>query len=425
LELAIWAKLAGLALLLFTAILAAAGQASLFHLNRARLHNLRDQGARRADAVLRVLEQPSSSFGTVAAVYTVSIALAAAVTFLIDLELARGSPWIAFGVSVTVLLAALLLQLLARVIAIAKPEATALRLYRPLSLTVSLFAPVILPLRLLERWLLARLGVSRLKDPRWEEEELRLLVESSDQPGVLEEEEREMIHGIFELSEVTVREIMVPRIDVVGVSVDSLVSDLLDVIVRTGHSRLPLYDGSMDNILGIIHAKDLLKHLRDGKLDDPVRPLARGAYFIPEAKKVGELLQELQQRRVHMAVVVDEYGGTAGLVTIEDLIEEIVGEIRDEYDQAEEARIEQISKHEAILDARTPIREVNEVLDLDLPDDEFDTLGGLVYDRLGKVPSKDDAVRVDGCDITVLSTEGRRIKKIRLVVDLEAQSGSS
>jgi putative hemolysin len=274
----------------------------------------------------------------------------------------------------------------------------------------------VLPLRALERRLLTVLGVTRPNDPHWAEEELRLLVESGQEDGVLEQEERQMIHGIFELSEVTAREVMVPRIDVVAASQDTLVDELLDLIVATGHSRVPIYDGSVDNISGVVHAKDVLKHLKAGNLNDPVRPLARPAHFVPEAKKVDELLQELQQRRVHMAIVVDEYGGTAGLITIEDLLEEIVGEIRDEYDQAEEARVEQISDREAIFDARTSIREVNELLALDLPDDEFDTLGGLVYDRLGKVPAIDDEVHVDSCLIRVMSTEGRRIKKVRLLV---------
>jgi putative hemolysin len=241
-------------------------------------------------------------------------------------------------------------------------------------------------------------------------------VESGEDSGALERDEREMINGIFELSQVTAREVMVPRIDVAATREDALVAEVLGVIVSTGHSRVPIYEGSLDNVTGIVYAKDVLKHLQSGSLDDPVKPLARPALFVPEAKKVDELLQELQQRRVHMAVVVDEYGGTAGIITIEDLLEEIVGEIRDEYDQAEEAHMEQISDREAIFDARTSIREANELLALHLPDDESDTLGGLVYDRLGKVPAIDDEVLVDSCTIRVMSTDGRRIKKVRLLV---------
>jgi putative hemolysin len=375
-----------------------------------------EQSKYRAEAALRVLDQPASSFGTLAAVYTTGLAGAAALTFLATLELVPPGGVGPAATTVAALLLALFLQVLARVVAIARPEQTALRLCRPLALMAVLLAPLVLPLRALERRFLTLLGVTRPNDPHWAEEELRLLVESGQEDGVLEQEERQMIHGIFELSEVTAREVMVPRIDVVAASQDAVVDELLDLIVATGHSRVPIYDGSVDNISGVVHAKDVLKHLKAGNLSDPVRPLARPAHFVPEAKKVDELLQELQQRRVHMAIVVDEYGGTAGLITIEDLLEEIVGEIRDEYDQAEEARVEQISDREAIFDARTSIREVNELLALDLPDDEFDTLGGLVYDRLGKVPAIDDEVHVDSCLIRVMSTEGRRIKKVRLLV---------
>ena len=412
----LWAKLAGLTIFLLLAALAAAGQASLFHLNRARLRGLSDQGAAKEQAVLSVLEQPGSSFGMITALHTISLAGAAVLTFLVALDFASQTHWKPVLLSLAVLVLALLLQVLARVVAIARPEATALRLCRPLSFVALVLAPLVLPLRALERRLLSLLGVTGPSDPHWAEEELRLLVESGEDNGVLEQDEREMIHGIFELSEVAAREVMVPRIDVVAVRDDAPVEEVLDLIVSTGHSRLPIYAGSIDNVVGVLHAKDVLRHLKGGQLSDPVRPLARPAFFVPEAKKVDELLEELQQRRVHMALVVDEYGGTAGLITIEDLLEEIVGEIRDEYDQAEESRVEQISEREAIVDARTSIREVNELLALHLPDDEFDTLGGLVYDRLGKVAAIDDQVQVDGCTIRVMSTEGRRIRKVHLLV---------
>ncbi len=160
----------------------------------------------------------------------------------------------------------------------------------------------------------------------------------------------------------------------------------------------------------------MLRHLRDGKLDDPVEPITRAPYFVPDTKKVDELLQDLQQSRVHVAIIVDEYGGTAGLVTIEDILEEIVGEIRDEYDVHEEQLIERVSEAVSVVDARVSIRDVNEELDLHLDPDEFDTLGGLVYHELGGVPSEGDEVRVNGCLVTVLSTEGRRIKKLRVVL---------
>ena len=173
----------------------------------------------------------------------------------------------------------------------------------------------------------------------------------------------------------------------------------------------------------MVYAKDLLKFLRDGSQSAPVQPLAREASYVPETKKVDDLLHEMQQKRVHVAIVVDEYGGTAGLITIEDLIEEIVGEIRDEYD-VEEAKIEEVSDSEALFDARVTIRDVNDTLDLDIEDEDFDTLGGLLYHELGKVPNVGDEVRVDGAVVTVLSTTGRRVRKVR-VTKLPAEPAST
>ena len=408
------AKLIGLAVFLVLAALSAAAESTLFHVNRARLRSMSEQGTRRAEAVLRAIEQPGTAFGEVTALHTTSLVGVALLASLLVLDLnAREDGLMPLGV---VLLLALLVPLMMRRIAIGAPESTALLLYQPLSLIVGAVRPILLPFRLFESGLLRLLGLPRRREPHSAEEELRLLVEGGEESGVLEQDERQMIHGIFELGEVTAREIMVPRIDIVAVPETTLVGEVLDLIVATGHSRLPIYEGNIDNIVGFVYAKDVLKHLKQGGLADPARPLARQAYFVPETKKIDELLQELQQRRVHVAVVVDEYGGTAGLVTIEDLLEEIVGEIRDEYDVAEEASFERISDCEAIFDARTSIRDVNELLSLDLPDDEFDTLGGLVYDRLGKVPAENDEVRVDGCLVRVLTTEGRRIKKVRVLV---------
>jgi putative hemolysin len=223
-----------------------------------------------------------------------------------------------------------------------------------------------------------------------------------------------MIHGIFGMSARPVREVMVPRIDVVSMPRDASLGEILDRIVLTGYSRIPIADDSIDNVVGLVYAKDVLRALRAGALDDPVEPIARTPYFVPDTKKVDELLQDLQQKRVHLAIVVDEYGGTAGLVTIEDLLEEIVGEIRDEYDDNEEVPIQRIDDYESVVDARVSIRDVNDALDLHLEVDELDTLGGLVYHELGKVPAEGDEVRVNGCLVTVLSTQGRRIKKLRV-----------
>jgi putative hemolysin len=221
-----------------------------------------------------------------------------------------------------------------------------------------------------------------------------------------------MIASIFEFGETVAREVMVPRIDIDAIAVETPLLDAVDVILKAGHSRLPVYKETVDNVVGMLYAKDLLRYLRDGRTDVPISRMLRPPYFIPESKKVDELLQELQQRRVHMAIVVDEYGGTAGLVTIEDLLEEIVGEIQDEYD-TEAPTVEEVGADEYLFDARLNLDEVNKVLAVDLPDEGGNSLGGFIYSQLGKVPAVGDTIDYEGVRIEVLSVAGRRIQQVR------------
>jgi len=399
---------AAAALVLF---LSAAAQASLVYIDRARLRHILEEGRPRATALMHLLEEPTSSLSTILVIYTLALCVAAASAFSFDVDLAaQVAPWAAILCGVLELLIVLLVQFVGRVVAVARPERVALTFVRPVEILVRVLFFVLVPLNALDAWLRRLMGVQHGLTPAQAEDRLRHLVEGNTD---LEEDEREMIASVIELGEQPVREIMVPRIDIVAASASSTVRDVLDCIVESGHSRIPIYDGSIDNITGVIYAKDLLKFLRDGQQTAPVQPLAREPSYVPETKKVDELLHEMQQRHVHLAVVVDEYGGTAGLITIEDLIEEIVGEIQDEYD-VEEAMIEEVSDSEALFDARVSIRDVNDTLDLDIEDEDFDTLGGLLYHELGKVPNVGDEVRVDGALVTVLTTTGRRVRKVRV-----------
>jgi CBS domain containing-hemolysin-like protein len=200
----------------------------------------------------------------------------------------------------------------------------------------------------------------------------------------------------------------------VAVEVNTGIMDALDVAIQAGHSRIPVYEETIDNIVGILYAKDLLQYWRDDTSSLKLRDILRNVYYIPESKKVDELLQELQQRKVHIAIVVDEYGGTAGLVTIEDILEEIVGEIQDEYD-SEEAFMEVLSEDEIIFNGRMDLDDVNHIMGLELPTDRTDTLGGLVYSNLGRVPVVGDRIRIQNVEITVLSVVRRQIKKVKVV----------
>lgn len=257
-------------------------------------------------------------------------------------------------------------------------------------------------------------GISRMFSGkrRVTEEELHELVEASEEEGLINEDESEMIRAIFALGETVVREVMVPRTDMAAIQVDATADELLETIIDCGHSRIPVYEGTIDNIIGVLYAKDLLKFWGKDSAELDISRTARQPFFIPETKNLEELLQEFKKRRVHIAIVIDEYGGTSGLITIEDLLEQIVGDIQDEYD-VEEELIQLNPDGSAILDARLPIEEFEEHFDISVERDKFDTVGGLIFHLLGRIPRSGDSVAVNGLLMTVISAGERRIGKLR------------
>jgi len=244
------------------------------------------------------------------------------------------------------------------------------------------------------------------------EDELKTWVEVGESEGGLEKGERQMIYSIFHFGDTLCREIMVPRIDILALEADSSVAESIQALTLSGHSRVPVYDDTIDNVIGLLYAKDLLRTQLDPTPPESIRPFLRPAYFVPESKKVDELLREMQAHSIHMAIVVDEYGGMAGLVTMEDIVEEIVGEIRDEYDQGEEYLFQRISDDEYILNGRISLDDLNDVLDTDLVTDLADTLGGYIYGTIGRVPTGGEHMRVEDWDLTVEQVSGRRIRKV-------------
>jgi CBS domain containing-hemolysin-like protein len=248
------------------------------------------------------------------------------------------------------------------------------------------------------------------------EEELKMLVNVGAEEGLIEKDEREMIEGILVFGDTLAREVMVPRIDVRALGAQATVGDALDEAMNGGHSRIPVYQDTIDNVSGVLYVRDLLPLLRDGQLQRTIGELTRPVYYVPETMKVDDLLRNLKTRKVHMAIVVDEYGGTAGLVTIEDLLEEIVGEIQDEYD-VEEPTINQVDPHTWMVDARVSLDDINDETGLRLETEEVDSIGGLVYEQLGSIPHVGDSVDVGNVTITVRSVQGLRPEKLEIVVN--------
>lgn len=245
------------------------------------------------------------------------------------------------------------------------------------------------------------------------EDEIKNWVEADNTDGSLEIGERKMIYSIFHFSDTLSREIMVPRIDVFALDVNTSLPEAVAMVMKSGHSRLPVFEDTIDNVIGLLYAKDLLRLQLEGKNDHSIRKLLRPAYFVPEAKKVDELLREMQARGVHLAIVVDEYGGMAGLVTLEDIVEEIVGEIRDEYDQKEELLFQQIADEEFLFHGRIDLDDLNEVIDTHLSKEVADTLGGIIYGEVGRVPIGGEEIIVEGWKLVVEQVQGRRITLVR------------
>jgi len=238
------------------------------------------------------------------------------------------------------------------------------------------------------------------------------LVKSESESGVIEQEEQEMIQSIFEFYETAVREVMVPRIDMVAAEKNLTIEKLLDLFEKEGHSRIPVYDGGVDNISGVIYAKDLLTYISEkDKGDFSITEIMREAYFVPENKKTSELLKEFKKNKVHIAIVVDEYGGTAGIVALEDLLEEIVGEIQDEYDEDVRDYV-WINDRTLVIDAGFDIDDVNEIIRTDIPNDDFDTLGGFIYNQLGFIPEGGEEVKWGDITFKIKEINKNRISKV-------------
>jgi putative hemolysin len=415
-----------IAVLILLNALFAAAEISLITVRRSRLQQLIEEGNRGARRVSRLVAQPGRMLAVIQLGITFVGFLAAAfagASIVGTLELALADvPLIGSQAALVALLLVTLLitvvtiifgELVPKSLALAHAERFALFFAGPIELIGRVLRPVVWVLTAATGAITRVLGVSEIQQERITAEELMILVERGGEQGLIEAEEQQMIGAVLELGEQRVHEVMVPRIAIVGAPSTTLLDELVELIVRGGHSRIPIYEETIDNVIGILYAKDLLPYLAKGEVP-AIASILRTPLFVPESITVDDLLHSFQRRKVHLAIVLDEYGGTAGLVTIEDLIEEIVGEIQDEYD-VEEPMIVELSENEARVDGRTSVDDLAEhfKVELDGADSEhYDTVGGLVYHEMAGVPAVGDTVEVDGLTLTVESTDGRRVGKI-------------
>jgi CBS domain containing-hemolysin-like protein len=399
----------GIAVLVLLAALLTMAQTAIDRVGRGKAHHLVQEKKKGSQYLLRIVEDPARYMNVMWLLTLVAQVTAAvlATGLAIDAFSGAGEVVAAIGVTVVLYVVAVLPP---KAIAVQHTDRSALAVARSIYLLGKFLRPLSRVLVIASNFMMLLLPGRRMPEgPFVTDEDLRQLVDIDDDEES-EEEEQELIHSVFEFSDTIVREVMVPRPDMVVLPSDATLEQALETITQAGYSRIPIFDADIDNIVGVLYAKDLLKRsTEDGSTS--AASLSRAPLFVPEQKKLAELLREMQEQRVHMAIVIDEYGGTAGLVTIEDLVEEIVGEIVDEYDK-EEPLVEPLGDGALRVDAKLGIDEVNELLGIELPDDDWDTVGGLVYELTGRVPVPGETVRFASIEFQTERVTGRRIQKV-------------
>ena len=388
--------------------------------NKLKLKQLENEGDERAKKLNNLLKDSTRLLSTILLGNNLAQnALASLVTivvlnWLMALNIINLDWVVLLSTIITTFLILILAEVTPKSYAFQRAEDIALFTASPLNIIHKIFSPLTLFLTGIANGILKLFGLKLVNpEPFITEEEIRTLVDIGEEEGIIEEEEKEMIQNVFGLSETVAREVMVPRVDIAALDVNSSLEEVIDTINMSGHSRIPVYEETIDNIVGIIYAKDLLKFL-DKKTIPPLKSIMRPPYYIPETKPVDELFREMRNQKVHMAVIIDEYGGTAGLVTVEDILEELVGEIMDEYDINEESMVKKISPYEVIIDGKLNLEELNELLGIELPIEETDTIAGFIYDHISHIPKAGEEFEYDGIKIRVEEVRGRRITKVRV-----------
>jgi len=413
-----------LALCLLGIAFFSSSEAALISVSKIRLRHLVEKGSGHALALQRLFQRHDRLFATLLLLEISLVIAASSIGSWMAME--------AFGAAVASIPLAILTvvgvtalvvlfgQLIPKTFAAQNSEAFALAMAPALEVIVAGVSPIVWVFTAITDGLLAVVNRVLRRDPApvtpfVTQDEIRMLVDVGQEEGILEQEESQMIRSIIELGDTTVREIMVPRIDMVALPEDATFDDAVKVAIHDGHSRIPIYRDSSDNIIGVLYVKDLLAFLQaDERPHQLPTAYVRPAYYIPESKPVDALLEEMRRAKIHLAIVMDEYGGTAGLVTIEDILEEIVGDIQDEYDAEEQLPIQHQEDGSILVDGMVPIDEVNELLNSDLPTEDFDTLGGFVVGLLGRAPNPGEEVTHGKLRMIAHEVEHRRLVRVQI-----------
>jgi magnesium and cobalt exporter, CNNM family len=416
-----------LAALVFGSAFFSASEAALISLSRIHARGMVERKLHGARAVQRLLEDRNRFLTSILIGNTV-VLLAAdslATLLLIRMGVPHAAVWSTIMMTILLLLFG---EIIPKTIAVSNNERWALRLAPIVERLAWILTPINTTFIVVTNGIVRLFGVSPVSHgPFVTEDDIRNIVNAGAEQKVLEDDEREMIHSIIQFGDTIVREVMTPRPDVIAVEVESSARRALDLVIAEGYSKLPVYDGTIDNVIGVVHDRELLIALANGNLaNTPIRSLMRPIVLVPENKRISQLLREMQKGKFSLAIIVDEYGGTAGLVTLEDLLEEIVGEIRDEHDEGEEEPIRFVSPEEAIVDAGVNIEDVNASLGVHLPHEEFETIGGLTVGLFGRLPQEGEHIETaEHVRLGIERMRGRRILAVRITKPQTSHNGAT
>jgi CBS domain containing-hemolysin-like protein len=412
-------------LVLFVLVLLSAlfslSETAIVAVSRIKIKHMVEQKVKGSRSLQRLREFPSRLLGAVLIGNNIvnigasALATSIIIKYLTMIGLTGISYTVGISTGIMTFVILVFAEIIPKTVALRNPEKMAL-LTAPL---IDLLASVLQPIIQFLSWISAPfIGVFGAKMPRQgpflSREEIRMLLAVSEKEGELEEEERAMISSIFEFGSTVAREVVTPKPDLVCIEVNEGIKNAVNSMIESGHSRIPVYEGTIDNILGVIYAKELLKTANSGMENMSIRDFLRPVLMIPESKKVDELLHQMQAARMHIAITVDEYGTTTGLITLEDLMEEIIGEVHDEFEKEEKA-FDQLEKNIWVVDARQRVSEVNKELRINIPEGQYDTLSGFVFSLLGKLPIVGDEVKYDDISISVERIHKRRITKVKII----------
>jgi putative hemolysin len=392
-------------------------ETALFSLNKLQLKKMqKEESGWRVNSIIKLLNDPQKTLITILiGNMFVNIAASSLATYLAIKLFGNVGIGIAGGIMIFMIL--VFGEIVPKSLAISNAETIAKKIARPVEIISSFLFPLILFFKIIINVLYYFFGKKRVKEKKEiTEEDLITLINVGKDEGVIEEEEKKMIRNIFEFGDTMVKEVMVPRVDMACISSNTKLDSILNLINKIGHSRTPVYKETIDNIIGILYAKDLLvayEQWYKSKEKFDLKKIIRRAYFVPENKKIDDLLNIFQRDKIQIAIAIDEYGGTAGLVTMEDVVEEIVGEIIDEYDK-ETKLYEIIDNNTVIADGIISIDKINELLNIEIPENDFETLGGFIYDLMGRVPNKNETIEYKNIQITIEQVVKNRI--IRVIV---------